>query len=401
MNATSLNGRRIALVISSLGAGGAERVIAELSRHWHAAGAQVTVIAFDCSSDPIYHQFDKHICFRRLCIANSGPGSAVRRIVALRAALRSERPDVAISFLTKINVLALAAGLGTDIPVVAAERNNPERQRAHWVWRLSLAVLYLRAAAVVCQTRDSVRCVPRWARGRAVVIPNPIAGPPGPDQQCAPPRLVAVGRLVAQKGFDLLIEAFALIARRHPSWLLDIWGEGPDRSELQAQIDERGLQARINLCGISPMPGGWAARADAFVLASRFEGFPNVLGEAMAAGLPVVAANCDFGPADLVSPDETGLLVAPDDVPALADGLDRLLGDKALRDRLGAAARRSAARFALEHVAAAWDRLLCDILLRRRGPTLSDVPFQRRLSVKSAGKPTIFKVSADRDRPRL
>lgn len=399
MTISDLNGRRIALVISSLGAGGAERVIAQLSRHWQAAGAQVTVIAFDCPSDAVYHQFDKHVGFRRLCIVNSGPGSALRRIVALRTALRSVRPDVAISFLTKINVLALAAGIGTGIPVVAAERNNPERQQAHWGWRLSLALLYRRAAAVVCQTDASVRCIPRAARDRAVVIPNPIAGPPGPDRHGAPPRLVAVGRLVAQKGFDLLIEAFALIAPRHPSWLLEIWGEGPDRPALQAQIDERGLQARVRLCGISPSPGGWAARADAFVLASRYEGFPNVLGEAMAAGLPVVSANCDFGPAELVTPDVSGLLVAADDVPALADGLDRLLGDRALRDRLGAAGRRAAARFALPLVAATWDRLLCDIIRKPRS-TAGEARSRYRSAARRAAKPTIFNVSAERDRPR-
>lgn len=362
MNISDLASRRIVVVISSLGAGGAERVIASLSSHWLAAGAQVTVIAFDHPSQPIYHHFDEAVRFCRLSIPHKGGASVLRRVAALRAALHAEAPDVAVSFLTKINVLTLAATVGTSIPVIAAERNNPERQGAHILWRFTITGLYHRAAAIVCQTTASLRCIPPRVRQRVVVIPNPVAASPFEPERTSPPRLVAVGRLTEQKGFDLAIEAFARVATRHPNWRLDMWGEGPWYSALQDRINELGLQNRVMLRGLSRSPGSWIADASAFILPSRYEGFPNVLAEAMAAGLPVAATNCDFGPAELITPEETGLLVAPDDVDALAQGIDRLLSDAALRTKLGRAASLSVKRFEPARVFALWDHLLLDVL---------------------------------------
>jgi len=361
MNDGDLAGYRIAIVISSLGAGGAERVIAELSRHWCAAGALVTVIAFDSPADPIYHGFDQRVRIRRLAIA-SGAAGVLHRIKSLRALLRRDRPHVVVGFLTKINAITLAAMIGTGIPVIAAERNNPERQQAHVLWRIALDGLYLRAAAIVCQTAASLRCIPRYARRRSVIIPNPIVAPVLEPKPADPKRLVAVGRLVFQKGFDLLIEAFALVAARHADWQLEIWGEGPERAMLQARIEELGLEGQVTLCGLSSSAGSWISNASAFVLPSRFEGFPNVLGEAMAVGLPVVAADCDFGPSDLVTDDESGLLVAPNDVEALAAGIDRLLGDGDLRMRLGQAAAYAVTRFEPARVAALWDQMLLRVI---------------------------------------
>ncbi|QAY78032.1 glycosyltransferase family 4 protein [Sphingosinicella sp. BN140058] len=348
--------RHIAIVTAGLGAGGAERVIAQISGSWAAVGDKVTVISFDRGEDRVYHGLPERVDVVKLGLPRqAGASGLIARIRALRSALRRLDPDVVVSFLTKINILTLIATIGLRVPVAVAERNNPERQDAHFLWRLTSSLVHARASLVICQTQGSVRCIPRTARRRVKVIPNPVSPADFRPVSAGAPVLVAVGRLTRQKGFDLLVDAFATIADAHPAWELHIWGEGPERAALAGRAAAVGLSSRILLRGLSAEPGSWLIHADAFVLSSRYEGFPNVLGEALAAGLPVVATNCDFGPSDLVRDGQNGLLVAPDDVASLAAGLDRLLGDEALRARLRTEAPEAAIRYAPERIFLAWN----------------------------------------------
>jgi glycosyltransferase involved in cell wall biosynthesis len=360
---------RVAFVLSGLGAGGAERVVSLISSAWALRGNDVVVIAFDAPEERIFHSFNPRVRLVRLAIPADGrisfaaAASTLARIAALRRTLRDIQPDLVVSFLTKVNVLTLVAAAGLQRPVVVSERNNPTRQEIHPAWNMLLAWLYRRASAVVMQTEASLSCLPRSGRSRATIIPNPIPEPAA--RRAATPAsatVVAVGRLVRQKGFDLLLDAFSRIAARHPGWSLAIWGEGPERQSIEAQVEALGLAARVKLHGLSAAPASWTAGASAFVLSSRYEGFPNALGEAMAAGLPVAAFNCAFGPGEMIRNEVDGLLVPDEDVDALADALDRLMADPALRARLGTAAREAAARFAPEKIIAKWDALAKGIL---------------------------------------
>ncbi|MDB5713866.1 MAG: glycosyltransferase family 4 protein [Sphingomonadales bacterium] len=363
---SDLAGRHICVLISSLGAGGAERVVALLSRHWLSAGAHVTILSFESENATIYHDFAPGVCFHRLGEGRAGGRRVIDRVRALRHAISHDQPDLLISFLTKINLLALVATMGSSVPVIVAERNNPDRQPVHIGWRIGLSLFYRRAAAVICQTKASVSCLPCSAARNAWVIPNPVATPREQHMEKADKRLVAVGRLTHQKGFDLLIDAFAQVADKHRDWKLDIWGEGPDELMLTDRISRLGLSGRIALRGLSAEPGGWIAEANAFVLPSRYEGFPNVLAEALAAGLPVLAADCAFGPAEMVRDGENGLLVEPESVEALAHGIDILLQDSLLRMRLGVAARGVAEQFSAAKIAALWDAVLVENLAPHR-----------------------------------
>ena len=360
----------IAFTIAALGAGGAERVISLMSAHW-VGDRRITVIAFDAASDLIFHPLDARVDVIRLGIPSGGgrPGlailAALRRVIMLRRALRRLQPDVVISFLTKINVLTLIASLGTRQRVVISERNNPLMQDASSAWNRLLARLQWRAAAIVMQTQRSLICLDSKARQRALVISNPIEIPAARSVRSGPLVLAAAGRLTPQKGFDLLIEAFAAVAHRHPQWTLRIWGDGELRSELEQQVADHGLTSRIELPGTSDGPAEWLQTADAFVFSSRYEGFGNALAEAAAAGLPCVSFDCQFGPSDIIEHGRTGLLVAPGDVVALSAALDELLGDPLLRDRLGAAARAAMARFAIGPIMKQWDAVVGRVLARR------------------------------------
>ena len=363
---------RIALVISALGAGGAERVIITLANCWATRGWQVTLITFDPPEAEPYYPVEPRVTLRQLNIPSVGSPlwrairQNLRRVRALREVLRAADPDLAISFLAKINVLTMLASRGLAFPVVVSERNNPKRQRFRGIWSWLRHRVYLRACCVVAPSRGVLDSFPDAIRARGRVIPNPVELVAAGTRRPGSGRLVAVGRLVDQKGFDLLLQAFAEVARAHPEWTLTIWGEGEERPALEAIVAELGLSDRVRLPGVTERPGQWVEQADVFVLSSRYESFGNVLTEAMAAGVPVVAFDCPFGPGDIVRDGEDGLLVPPEDVNALAAAMERLMADSDLRRRLGEAGARNVRRFHRDAVVAQWDALIEEVVAAAR-----------------------------------
>jgi glycosyltransferase involved in cell wall biosynthesis len=175
-------------------------------------------------------------------------------------------------------------------------------------------------------------------------------------------RLLSIGRLAEQKQFGLLIKVFGSLAADNHSWTLRIIGEGPLRVELEQQIIDLNLVGRVELLGRSENIAEELIQADAFVLASAYEGFPNALLEAMAVGLPCVTFDCPSGPREMSMDGQSALLVPMNDERALAHELERLLKNVDLRQSLGNKARASVKeRFALDRVLEQWDSLFEEI----------------------------------------
>jgi len=369
---------RMALVISSLGAGGAERVIITLASHWAASGHSVTLLTFERPGTRPYYALDPRVSLRQLNLVARRKrlrtmAQSLRRIFALRRAIRACDADIVVSFLAKINIVTVLATRWMDVRVIVSERNNPQRQTVSLVWRWLRHRLYGVADRLVTPSAGVLMSLPAAVRRRGHVIPNPVDLPEPAPYRVDGRTLVAVGRLEAQKGFDLLLPAFAKIADDQPDWRLVIWGEGPERAALEAQRDRLGLTDRVDLPGLTERPGQWVEDATVFVLSSRFESFGNVVTEAMAAGLPVVTTDCPWGPGEIVQHGVDGWLVASEDVAALAEGLATVMADGQLRVRLAQAAQRNVRRFDRQSVMAKWDELVQGLAPAERRAMASDL----------------------------
>lgn len=354
---------------ATLAPGGAERVMCALANHWSRQGWQVHLVVMSRPVDPPYFPLDPGVNTRWLSAERDSKGlvSAItnnsRRILAVRRAIRQIVPDVVLSFIDHCNVTTLIAARGLAIPVVVAERTDPGQHALGRIWSWLRLRTYPWASRVITQTKSALSAFPDSIQGKGLVIANPIART---DVVKTHKIAVGVGRLVPVKGFERLIEAFARAAPRHPDWSLVIWGEGPEREALEALRDRLELESRVRLPGLSARPSAWLHEAGILALTSRYEGFPNVIGEAMAAGLPVAAMNCPSGPAAMIDHDQNGLLVPADDVAALAQALDRLMGDEALRQRLGQAAREKARQWAPERIFAQWTQTILEAAGQRQ-----------------------------------
>ena len=185
-------------------------------------------------------------------------------------------------------------------------------------------------------------------------MPPAVLGPGNPDART----IIAAGRLAHQKGFDILLRAFADLAPRHPGWTLEIYGRGGKREALEALLHQLGLENRARINPPTDRLGERMRDASIYALSSRYEGFPLVLLEAMAAGLAVVAFDCPTGPNEIVTDGRTGLLVPAEDVEAFTSALDRVMTNASLRRRLARAAPGGVAPYRADVIGRRWDELL-------------------------------------------
>ncbi|HEY0687129.1 MAG TPA: glycosyltransferase family 4 protein [Steroidobacter sp.] len=357
--------RRIVLLVSSLGGGGAERVAATLGNAWARSGAEVVIVPTFLGDHRSAYPLEPGV--RIVWLSDRmNSGGFIGKLRALRGLVRELEPEIVISFLTNVNVVALLALAGVRVPLVISERVDPAASvEMSWVLRLARRALYQFADALVVQTNEAAM------RYRAllvrppptIVIPNPLPASLDASSTRAAPaasgggQLTAMGRLTSQKQFDLLIHAFSKAFATEQTWTLSIWGEGPLRHRLQQLIDELGLNGRVQLCGSTTQPWAVLASAQMFVLSSAYEGFPNAMLEAMALGLPCVAFDCPSGPRDLAAGD-VALLVPPQDVDALARTMKALAQDSERRLELGRAAAESVrSRFSEAAVLAQWQKI--------------------------------------------
>ena len=330
---------RMAFFLPGLYEGGAERVFLNLVQGIAAKGKPVDLVLARAEG-PYMPQIPASV---RLVDLN------VSRVLysapALARYLRREQPSALLSGLyANIQALWAKRWVGYKGRVIVSEHNTlsvvardvPDlRWRiyprlAHWFYPWADEII-----AVSKGVADDLAQTAKLRRDRIQVIYNPVVLPDLHEKAKAPleypwfragepPVVMGVGRLTAQKAFDVLIPAFAQVRERQPARLL-ILGEGEDRKALEELVERHGLTQDVRLHGFAANPYSFMARASAFVLSSRWEGLPTVLIEAMSLGIPVVSTDCPSGPREILSDGRYGRLVAVDDVQALARGISAAL----------------------------------------------------------------------------
>ena len=310
--------------------------------------------------------------------------SRVGRWLALRRFVGETRPDVVVSFLSYFTALTAvrAAAVGTRVvfnlqtPMSAFLADGDYPWRRGWRRPLFAAIAragYASADLIIATSQgvaDDLVSTFGVAKAAVRVVHNPVdlaAVAAAAQEPIDPahaelwqhPVIVAAGRLAEVKNYPLLIEALARLRLRVPARLF-ILGEGDDEQAIRALVAARDLSAAVVLCGFQKNPWKYIARADVFALTSRYEGFGNVLVEAMACGVPVVATRSS-GTSDIVRDGVDGLLVDRHEPAAVAAALERLRGDESFRQSLGNGARIGAGRFASPLIAREYETALGEL----------------------------------------
>ena len=363
---------RIAVVVADFTVGGVQRSaisIAQLLAVEH----DVTIVSPSPDSDltPDATDFD-------IITGNLNMGRDIRgrlgRLTWLARTLATLDPTIAV-VLTPGPTAMIMAGLmarRSSTQVVFFEANDYRAKIDRKAVRAARMLCYQKADAVVVQTSSLAEAVMQRRSKRPVyVIPNALSSAFHVDRQPVEPqnRMLFVGRLVPQKQADHTIRAFCAVAREHPDWSLDIVGEGPCLPTLKQQAAASGFADRIHFHGMVSDPTEFYRTASVFVLTSKHEGMPNVLIEAMAFGVSVVSYECPSGPAEIITHDRSGFLVAPNDVGTMAEYVGMLMSSPERRSTMGRLAVAEVAHYSDDRVGPQWLTLVSDLRSWRGHPS--------------------------------
>jgi glycosyltransferase involved in cell wall biosynthesis len=280
------------------------------------------------------------------------------RVPALQRHLRQISPDVVVSFLGATNILTIASARKLPVRLVISERNDPGRQTLDEPWQTLRPIVYPLADVVTANSHGALERMRDYCpREKLAYLPNPVVAAEGVGSPRAN-AILFLARLVPQKAPEVLVDAFATFARENPEWTLHFAGDGPMQTELIERACRHGIADKVTFHGLVSDPTTLLRSCRIFVLPSRFEGTPNSLLEAMAAGLACVVTDASPGPLTLIEHGVSGLVVRTDDVADLSAALRHLAQDQDLCFKLAATAIERTRPYHLENVAQEWSRLL-------------------------------------------
>lgn len=337
---------KIGFIVQTLSGGGAERVVSVLSSKFaDMPGFEPSVLILF----PKDKEYSTNKGVSRIYLFASEKAyrlaSKRERIKQIRNAVRANDIKAIFPFLWFVGVYTQVACLGLDVRIIQTIRNNPalvpHSKMARMLRDWTLSISY----GVFCQNQEQFDYLPRRVRKKTRVIPNPVAEEFF-DLRVEPSKrekIVMFGRLEKQKNYPMMIRAVYSLKKAGKAFSVEIYGEGSLAGELQNEIDCTGLHDVVKLMGRTENPSDVMRDAALFVMTSSFEGMPNSLMEAMAAGLPCISTDCPTGPANLIEDGIDGYLVGVDDDRALSKRIEALMSDADLRCRIGAAGRAKVA----------------------------------------------------------
>ena len=362
--------KHIAFYIGSLHKGGAERVFVNLADFFLGEGYQVTMVTQYRYPDEEEYALPSGI--KRVLsdlnaeeLSNSRIVNFYRRVRKLHRIWKIEQPDLVLSCIGKNNFMAIVTTMFTKTRPVVSVVGEAKEEYPNRLMRILANLLFPHAAGVVLQTARTRCFFNKKIQRRAVILPNSL----NPDfikpryEGEGDKRIVAVGRLDANKNHEMMIRAFAALKDKYPEYTLTIYGEGELRKFLEDLVEQLGISERVFLPGLIPDVARQIERAGLFLLTSYSEGVSNALIEALASGLPVISTDVPSGgTVELITDGENGLIIPAGDGQALEEAMDKLLGDPAYAERLGVEAAKIQKRLAPERVNRLWQEFFDGVM---------------------------------------
>ena len=346
----------ICIVTRNMSNGGAERVLSQLIAYFTKQNIHVSLILL--TSSPIHYRIPESC---EIVVIGKKASSALKDKILCYGEIRrhicKRKPQIVLSMPEEVGVYVIAAMLGTGIPVVVSERNNPWVMPDKKVTRLLRRLMYPFVNGLIFQTERAASFFPASQRKKGIVLPNPLDVSRLPEVYRGEREktVVSAGRLANQKNFPLLIEAFSKFYETHRDYQLVIYGEGSKRQELEALAAEKLPEGAWSMPGrVDDLPER-IGRCGIFALSSDYEGVPNVLIEALAVGTPAVTTDCvPGGAAELIQNGKNGLIVPVKDVGALAEGLSYMADHPTEASAMAAEGVKIRERLDAEKVTADW-----------------------------------------------
>ncbi|MDY0016289.1 MAG: glycosyltransferase family 4 protein [Candidatus Delongbacteria bacterium] len=358
---------KFTLVISKMSnSGGTERVMSVFSNELIKRGHKVTIITVSDDKPGSFYQLNPLISINKHNILGRFFNPIAKllylpaAVIKLRKAILQTKPDMVISYVDILNIMTLMSLSGTEIPVIATEHFSPGIRKIGFIWEFLRKVCYKKAQAVTVLTPEDKVFFPDELQNKIIVMPNPVSKPEKvkTDYSELKYELIAVGRLVKEKGFDILIKAFLIVEKEFPKLKLNIYGSGTEFHDLSDMIDSLDLEDKIFINDPVSNIIDKIISTDIFIHPARLEPFGMVIVEAMSAGVPVIATNCPNGPKNIITHMTDGILVKNESAEEIAGSIKLLLTDGELRKKLGENAKKITEKLSVENFIKKWEELI-------------------------------------------
>lgn len=348
------------------GFGGAERMLIMLANAMAERGEDVYLASL--ASDARKYRISQSVAYR--FIPDCGTTTLIRlknRYLKLKSYIDEMNPDLIINFWLQPAYFCVFMGKDIAQKTIYAERGDPLDSEYDGILGIIRRFCFKRLHGFVFQSKKAQNCFDYEVIRRSCVIYNPVFIDEGIDcvLHMGDKRIVNVGRLHEQKNQALLIDAFAMLSDEARYYSLDIYGDGPLKTQLQDKIDALGLSNKVFLRGTYSDIHRHIANARMFVLSSNYEGMPNALLEAMAMGLPCIST--DYTPGgveEIISNGLNGFITPRGDAAALASAMRMLLKDEALSERIGKCAREIRTKFTPQNIYDKWEEFFYRMAVR-------------------------------------
>ena len=353
---------KIGFLINDLNAGGAERAAVSLANYFAQHGTDTEIITFkECESfyplsDKVEHctvKFDEipvKMSVKRLT-------GAVRRMFTLRSFIKSRELDILIGMSFSMTWYTVFSTVFTKTKSIGTERNNPYKYKSSKFNTILRKIFYRLCNGYIFQTKKAAEFFTDKLKPTDAVIPNAIFNDAVYELEAPEKRekiISAVGRLTDQKRFDILIDAFSLVADKLPDYKLIIFGEGELRNELENKIKTLSLEDRVFLPGKNPEVVRFINRTSMFVLSSDIEGMPNALMEAIAMGLPSISTRCDMGPEEIIENRVNGILTQVGNSEEIAQAMLEIANNPDFARKLSENGRKLLKTHSIEEISRQW-----------------------------------------------